>query len=95
MKINFNSLSILRILFIICLVLIPLLSGCSVIGEAIDPSSESVDAPTDDNPAEEDNILYDISVVIGLLLIASLVSIVTTRLRVPYTVGLVLISLQF
>ncbi|MBG7609741.1 MAG: Na+/H+ antiporter, partial [Anaerolineae bacterium] len=31
--------------------------------------------------------------VIGLLLIASLVGIVTTRLRVPYTVGLVLIGL--
>ncbi len=93
MKINFNTQSNLRILFIICLVLIPLLSGCSVIEEAIDPSSESVVAPTDDKPAEEDNILYDISVVIGLLLIASLVSIVTTRLRVPYTVGLVLIGL--
>ncbi|MCJ7703867.1 MAG: Na+/H+ antiporter [Anaerolineales bacterium] len=42
---------------------------------------------------QEENIILTISVVIGLLLIASLVGIITSRLRLPYTVGLVLIGL--
>jgi len=42
---------------------------------------------------EETNIILVIEVAIGLLLIASLVGIVTERLRVPYTAGLVLIGL--
>ena len=41
----------------------------------------------------EGNIAVTTSVVIGLLLIASLVGIITNRLRLPYTVGLVLIGL--
>jgi CPA1 family monovalent cation:H+ antiporter len=46
-----------------------------------------------DNEVEEERIFITISAVIGLLLIASLVGIITTRLRLPYTVGLVLIGL--
>ena len=41
----------------------------------------------------EERVIIFISAVIGLLLIASLVGIVTNRLRLPYTVGLVLIGL--
>jgi CPA1 family monovalent cation:H+ antiporter len=41
----------------------------------------------------EQSIIIFVSAVIGLLLIASLVGIVTNRLRLPYTVGLVLIGL--
>jgi len=43
--------------------------------------------------AEDERIILFITAVIGLLLIASLVGIVTNRLRLPYTVGLVLIGL--
>ena len=43
--------------------------------------------------AEEERIILFITAVIGLLLIASLVGIATSRLRLPYTVGLVLIGL--
>jgi len=51
-------------------------------------------APADSGvDVEEENILLILSEVIGLLLIASLVGIVTNRLRLPYTVGLVLIGL--
>jgi len=42
---------------------------------------------------EESNIILIIEIVIGLLLISSLVGIVTERLRVPYTAGLVVIGL--
>jgi len=42
---------------------------------------------------EDESIILFISAAIGLLLIASLVGIVTNRLRLPYTVGLVLIGL--
>ncbi len=45
-------------------------------------------------PADENGqITLLITIVIGLLLVASLVGIVTNRLRLPYTVGLVLIGL--
>ena len=39
------------------------------------------------------NIILLIEIVIGLLLISSLVGIVTERLRIPYTAGLVVIGL--
>jgi CPA1 family monovalent cation:H+ antiporter len=42
---------------------------------------------------DEEQVIAFITTVIGLLLIASLVGIVTNRLRLPYTVGLVLIGL--
>ena len=42
---------------------------------------------------EEADITLTITAVIGLLLVASLVGIITHRLRLPYTVGLVLIGL--
>ncbi|MBE9524207.1 MAG: Na+/H+ antiporter [Chloroflexi bacterium] len=93
MKINLNLQSIFRILIIIFLVMIPLLTGCSTSEEALDPGSDNITAQTEGETGEENDILHEISVVIGLLLIASLISIVTTRLRVPYTVGLVLIGL--
>ncbi|MBS1249431.1 MAG: hypothetical protein MAG431_01011 [Chloroflexi bacterium] len=39
---------------------------------------------------EGGNVLIIVEIAIGLLLVASLVGIVTQRLRFPYTVGLVL-----
>jgi len=93
MKSNLNTQSILRILFIICLVMALLLTGCSTNGENIEGSSESSTVYAEGESDEHTNILFDIGVVIGLLLIATLVGIVTNRLRVPYTVGLVLIGL--
>lgn len=49
--------------------------------------------PEDNEGAVEENILPILSMVIGLFLIASLVGIITNKLRLPYTVGLVLIGL--
>ncbi|MCJ7715675.1 MAG: Na+/H+ antiporter [Anaerolineales bacterium] len=49
--------------------------------------------PVETEPEEDDNIILAIEIAIGLLLIASLVGIVTERLRVPYTAGLVVIGL--
>ena len=43
--------------------------------------------------AEDSNVIFIEEVVIGLLLIAIIVGIITRRLRLPYTVGLVLIGL--
>jgi len=51
------------------------------------------ETPEGDGSAQEEQIIFAITSVIGLLLIASLVGIVTNRLRLPYTVGLVLIGL--
>jgi monovalent cation:H+ antiporter, CPA1 family len=47
----------------------------------------------EENEGEEEQIMVVITAVIGLLLVASLVGIVANRLRLPYTVGLVLIGL--
>lgn len=46
-----------------------------------------------EEPEEESNIILMIEIVVGLLLISSLVGIITERLRVPYTAGLVVIGL--
>jgi CPA1 family monovalent cation:H+ antiporter len=47
----------------------------------------------EESPEDEVNAILIIEIAIGLLLVASLVGIVTNRLRVPYTAGLVLIGL--
>ena len=64
---------------------------------AVQPSDQHQSALSgyfgiDQQESENDAILV-IEVAIGLLLVASLVGIVTERLRVPYTAGLVLIGL--
>lgn len=51
------------------------------------------DGGEDHQSQESSQILLTIEIVVGLLLIASLVAIVTERLRVPYTAGLVVIGL--
>jgi len=74
-----------------------LLTSCSI---SID--SFFVEAPSGESSIteienglndEESNVIIIEEVVIGLLLIAVIVGIITRRLRVPYTVGLVLIGL--
>lgn len=47
----------------------------------------------EESPEEESNTILVIEITIGLLFVASLVAIITERLRVPYTAGLVLIGL--
>ena len=58
-----------------------------------DNSSESHKYILPAEAEEDENIILVLEVAIGLLLIASLVGIVTERLRVPYTAGLVVIGL--
>ncbi|MGB2956193.1 MAG: Na+/H+ antiporter [Anaerolineales bacterium] len=80
------------IFFIISLLIITAITGCDSFSE----NTSSISANTtsqDSNADEESNIILQIEIAIGLLLIASLVGIVTDRLRVPYTTGLVLIGL--
>jgi len=47
----------------------------------------------EDEPEEESDVVLVIEIAVGLLLIASLVGLITERLRIPYTAGLVLIGL--
>lgn len=66
------------------------------IASASDPLPASVPAHNlhlSEEAEEESNIILIIEIVIGLLLISSLVGIITERLRVPYTAGLVVIGL--
>ena len=80
------------ILFVVSLLIITTLSGCDTFPETTVSTQENTSS--DDTAAdEESNIILQIEIAIGLLLIASLVGIVTDRLRVPYTTGLVLIGL--
>ena len=55
--------------------------------------SQSNSLVSEEGEEEESNVILVIEIVIGLLLISSLVGIVTERLRVPYTAGLVVIGL--
>jgi len=92
-----KSRSIILILVFFLLLLL-FLAGCAgssettslLDNEGISELSDSIIPPED---PEEANIILTIEITIGLLLLASLVGIVTERLRVPYTTGLVLIGL--
>ena len=74
-----------------------ILTACSAVNNPIStelPHDES--SVVDDEIhiiAEDSNVIFIEEVVIGLLLIAIIVGIITRRLRLPYTVGLVLIGL--
>ncbi len=86
-----------RILTILILLVLPLLMGCSgnealpfSLGQSAEVDHSSVESGEE---SDDDRITDFITAVIGLLLISALVAIVTNRLRLPYTVGLVLIGL--
>ena len=80
------------LLFVISLLAAASLTGCDSLPETTPSTSTNVSNGYSDS-AEESNIILQIEIAVGLLLIASLVGIVTDRLRVPYTTGLVLIGL--
>jgi len=86
-----------RIFLILCILMLPLLTACSgseanalPLNFASEPDQSGAG---EGDEAEEERVIFFITAVIGLLLIAALVGIVTNRLRLPYTVGLVLIGL--
>jgi CPA1 family monovalent cation:H+ antiporter len=80
------------ILLVFSLLIITTLTGCDTSPETT--VTAQVNTSSDDSDSgEESNIILQIEIAIGLLLIASLIAIVTDRLRVPYTTGLVLIGL--
>jgi len=69
-------------------------SGNEAFGLSFAQTSESEHSgEITEEEAEAERIITIITAVIALLLIAALVGIVTNRLRLPYTVGLVLIGL--
>ncbi|MEW6717108.1 MAG: Na+/H+ antiporter [Chloroflexota bacterium] len=82
-------------LIITGLILALFLSACSSAGTAALPTEDHIETVTTSlvENEEEERIIGIITAVIGLLLMASLVGIVTNQLRLPYTVGLVLIGL--
>jgi len=80
------------ILILISILVVFTLTGCDNFTETTPPTASNTSS--DHTGAdEESNIILQIEITIGLLLIASLVGIVTDRLRVPYTTGLVMIGL--
>lgn len=85
------------ILLLLILLLPSITAACQ---PSIVPSStsenteiETTETLPEEGGKEDENIILVIEIAIGLLFIASLVGIGTQRLRVPYTVGLVLIGL--
>jgi CPA1 family monovalent cation:H+ antiporter len=74
-----------------------LLSACSVSADSLFAELPSGEPSADERAIqvydEESNVIIIEEIVIGLLLIAVIVGIITRRFRVPYTVGLVLIGL--
>jgi len=88
---------IVKILFIFSILFLPLLTACSgseAIALPLGQTSETDHSGAVEEGEEEgERVTVFITAAIGLLLIAALVGIVTNRLRLPYTVGLVLIGL--
>ncbi len=86
-----------RILIVLSILTIPLLTACSGSEGVVLPLAQANETDpfgaTEGGEAEETRIIVLIAASIGLLLIAALVGIITNRLRLPYTVGLVLIGL--
>jgi len=80
------------IFFILSLLIITPVTGCDSFTENTSPAPPNT-ISHDSNSEEDSNIILQIEIAVGLLLIASLVGIVTDRLRVPYTTGLVMIGL--
>ncbi len=84
---------------IIIALLLPLLVGCTPGEEAATTStpglSDSTAINQEEVAAEEESetFIRIEEIVIGLLLLAAIVSIITERFRIPYTVGLVLVGL--
>jgi len=73
-------------------------AACTVSGEDQNRASEAEPSAAESEADlaivdEESNLIVVEEIVIGLLLTAAIVGIITRRLRVPYTVGLVLIGL--
>ncbi|MEE8356085.1 MAG: Na+/H+ antiporter [Anaerolineales bacterium] len=86
------------VLLVIFLSVLFFLAGCAGSSESAllldsERTSELSDSIIPTENADDANIILTIEITIGLLLLASLVGIVTERLRVPYTTGLVLIGL--
>ncbi len=92
-----TSTNKLPFLLLILAISLLLFSACStpVNSFFLESSSDEASAGEEDIQVfdEESNVIIIEEVVIGLLLIAVIVGIITRRLRVPYTVGLVLIGL--
>jgi CPA1 family monovalent cation:H+ antiporter len=68
------------------------LSSCGVLGVSV-RSDETLNLNEQSLPDAEIDLILIEEIVIGLLLIAALVGIVTKRFRLPYTVGLILMGL--
>ena len=89
--------AIVKILIIFSIFILPLSTACSgseATALPLTQTSETDQTGAVEGGAEEgERVTVFITAAIGLLLIAALVGIVTNRLRLPYTVGLVLIGL--
>jgi CPA1 family monovalent cation:H+ antiporter len=91
------KLSHYRVIFIglVCILLFTMLSSCGIL--RINPSGipllkPETGATESTNPTVEEIIRLEV-IIIGLMLLSSLIGIVTQWLRIPYTVGLVLVGL--
>ncbi len=92
-----RSVKKLELLILLLSLITLLLTACSVSSESFFAQlpSDEVSAAEEDlgNSDKESNLIFIEEAVIGLLLIAAIIGIISRRLRVPYTVGLVLIGL--
>jgi CPA1 family monovalent cation:H+ antiporter len=86
-----------RVIFfgLACILLVTMVSSCGIlhINQSGIPLLRAETGATEStNPAVEEIIRLEV-IIIGLLLLSSLIGIVTQWLRIPYTVGLVLVGL--
>ena len=94
-KISTNKNLILIIMLAITVIFLAVSLDFSIASasDTFPSSSSQANESFTQETEDESNIILVIGIVIGLLLISSLVGIITERLRVPYTAGLVVIGL--
>lgn len=70
--------------------ILPLLSSCTVFPQFDLAQAANPNAPTNHKGSV---LVQTEEIIIGLLVVAALVSVITARLRIPYTIGLVVVGL--
>lgn len=81
------------IILIVCVAMLGGLAGCTPNQRVQLPLLQTTETPEPAPTPDAQNLIRTEEIVISLLLLSAVVMVITQRLRIPYTVGLVLVGL--
>jgi CPA1 family monovalent cation:H+ antiporter len=94
-KSKYVFITITALIFLLITTVFLVVNDASIVSAAsIETNTARENLASHEESEESTDIILVIEIAVGLLLVASLVGIITERLRVPYTAGLVLIGLM-